>query len=173
MIEKDYVLYGTKVLNLKTQEIGLLICIWKNKFADAEINYATCVDKQGKAIKDYNNSIESPVEIQKKIEQIKNRIKRSYQDKLDNNLPYGMSERDWNEMMTIWTSELNQLEIKLKERKQKRKILYNKLSLKKGDLRTPTNAIIPTKKDDLKSSFVNGADYGIRTHVCRNHNPEP
>ena len=37
MTEKDYALYGTKVLNLKTQEIGLLICIWKNKFADAEI----------------------------------------------------------------------------------------------------------------------------------------
>ena len=31
--EKDYALYGTKVLNLKTQEISLLICIWKNKFA--------------------------------------------------------------------------------------------------------------------------------------------
>ncbi len=30
--EKDYALYGTKVLNLKTQEISLLICIWKNKF---------------------------------------------------------------------------------------------------------------------------------------------
>lgn len=52
MIEKDYTLYGTKVLNLKTQEIGLeiglLICIWKNKFADGEINFATCVDNQGK-----------------------------------------------------------------------------------------------------------------------------
>lgn len=47
MTEKDYALYGTKVLNLKTQEIGLLICIWKNKFADAEIDFATCVDKQG------------------------------------------------------------------------------------------------------------------------------
>ena len=34
MVEKDYQLYGTKVLNLKTQEIGLLICIWQNKFAD-------------------------------------------------------------------------------------------------------------------------------------------
>ena len=30
--------YGTKVLNLKTQEIGLLICTWKNKFADTEID---------------------------------------------------------------------------------------------------------------------------------------
>ena len=48
MTEKDYQLYGTKILNLKTKEIGLLICIWKNKFTDAEIDYATCVDKQGK-----------------------------------------------------------------------------------------------------------------------------
>ena len=34
MVEKDYKLYGTKILNLKTQEIGLLICLWENKFAD-------------------------------------------------------------------------------------------------------------------------------------------
>ena len=48
MTEKDYQLYGTKILNLKTQEIGLLICIWKNKFADGEVDFVTCVDKQGK-----------------------------------------------------------------------------------------------------------------------------
>ena len=48
MTEKDYHLYGTKVLNVKTQEIGLLICTWKNKFADAEVDFATCVDRQGK-----------------------------------------------------------------------------------------------------------------------------
>ena len=48
MIEKDYQLHGTKVLNLKTQEIGLLICIWKNKFAGGKVDFATCVDKQGK-----------------------------------------------------------------------------------------------------------------------------
>jgi hypothetical protein len=48
MTEKDYTLYGTKIFNSVTQEIGLLICIWKNKFADAEIDYATCVDKVGK-----------------------------------------------------------------------------------------------------------------------------
>ena len=48
MVEKDYHLYGTKILNLKTQEIGLLICTWKNKFADAEIDFATCVNRQGK-----------------------------------------------------------------------------------------------------------------------------
>ncbi len=47
MTEKDYQLYGTKILNLQTQEIGLLICIWKNKFADSEVDFATCVNKQG------------------------------------------------------------------------------------------------------------------------------
>ena len=48
MLNKDYRLYGTKILNQKTKEVGLLICIWKNKFADAEVDYATCVDRQGK-----------------------------------------------------------------------------------------------------------------------------
>lgn len=48
MTEKNYQLYGTKILNLKTQEIGLLICIWKNKFADGVVDFATCVNKQGK-----------------------------------------------------------------------------------------------------------------------------
>lgn len=40
--------FGTKILNHKTGEIGLLIKTWKNKYADAEIDYATCVDKLGK-----------------------------------------------------------------------------------------------------------------------------
>ena len=35
-------------LAVTPQEIGLLICTWKNKFADAEIDFATCVDRQGK-----------------------------------------------------------------------------------------------------------------------------
>ena len=48
MTEKDYQLYGTRILNQNTKEVGLLICIWKNKFADAEVDYATCVDRQGK-----------------------------------------------------------------------------------------------------------------------------
>ncbi|MDD3237334.1 MAG: hypothetical protein PHV37_04480 [Candidatus Gastranaerophilales bacterium] len=39
---------GTKILNLKTQEIGLLIKTWKNKFTDDIVNFATCVDKNGK-----------------------------------------------------------------------------------------------------------------------------
>ena len=48
MVEKDYKLYGTKILNLKTQEIGLLICLWENRFADKTVYYATFVDKTGK-----------------------------------------------------------------------------------------------------------------------------
>lgn len=48
MTEKDYQLYGTKILNLKTQKIGLLICLWKNKFADKTVDLATCVDKTSK-----------------------------------------------------------------------------------------------------------------------------
>ena len=56
MVEKDYMLYGTKILNLKTQEIGLLICMWENKFADAEIDYATCIDRHGKR---YNIELDS------------------------------------------------------------------------------------------------------------------
>jgi hypothetical protein len=48
MTKKDYQLFGTKILNLKTQEIGLLIYLWKNKFTDAEVDFATCVDQQGK-----------------------------------------------------------------------------------------------------------------------------
>ena len=38
MLNKDYRLYGTKILNQNTKEVGLLICIWKNKFADAKID---------------------------------------------------------------------------------------------------------------------------------------
>ena len=31
-------LYGTKIVNLKTQEIGLLICLWENKYADKTVD---------------------------------------------------------------------------------------------------------------------------------------
>ena len=48
MVEKDHKLKETKILNLKTQEIGLLICLWENKYADKTVDFATCVDKTGK-----------------------------------------------------------------------------------------------------------------------------
>ena len=53
--------FGTKILNHKTNEIGLLIYSWTNTFADGEIPYATCVDKNGKR---YNIEMDliSPIE---------------------------------------------------------------------------------------------------------------
>ena len=52
MVDKDYKLYGTKILNLKTQEI----CLWENKFADKTVDFATCVDKTGKR---YNTELDN------------------------------------------------------------------------------------------------------------------
>lgn len=40
--------YGTKIINRKTNEIGLLIKTWLNEYADGKIWFATCVDKNGK-----------------------------------------------------------------------------------------------------------------------------
>jgi len=37
-LSADNPLYGTKILNLKTQEIGLLICLWENKYADKTVD---------------------------------------------------------------------------------------------------------------------------------------
>ncbi len=40
--------FGTKIFNQKTKTIGLLICTWKNQFADEIVDYSTCVDEKGK-----------------------------------------------------------------------------------------------------------------------------
>lgn len=48
MTEKLDLLFGTKILNRQTNEIGLLIKTWKNEFADGSIWFATCVDTKGK-----------------------------------------------------------------------------------------------------------------------------
>ena len=48
MIEKLDLLFGTKILNRQTNEIGLLIKTWKNEFADGSIWFAICVDTKGK-----------------------------------------------------------------------------------------------------------------------------
>lgn len=47
-IDKDRMMFGTKILNHETKEVGLLICTWTNRFADADIPFATCVDMNGK-----------------------------------------------------------------------------------------------------------------------------
>ena len=57
----DRTLFGTKVLNNKTNEFGLVLYTWTNVFADGEFPYATCVNENGKR---YNIAMDNitPVE---------------------------------------------------------------------------------------------------------------
>jgi len=50
------ILFGTKIYNHKTKEVGLLIKTWVNKFADGDVDFATCVDKKGKR---YNTPLDN------------------------------------------------------------------------------------------------------------------
>ena len=61
MKNKDNTLFGTKIINNKTKEIGLVIYTWTNVFADGEVPFATCVDSSGKR---YNTPMDNitPVE---------------------------------------------------------------------------------------------------------------
>lgn len=47
-MEKDYTLFGTKVIENKTHKTCLILYTWDNVFADATIPFATIVDKNGK-----------------------------------------------------------------------------------------------------------------------------
>ena len=47
-MEKDYTMFGTKVFNKNTKEVGLLLYTWVNVYADKKVDFATCVDKNGK-----------------------------------------------------------------------------------------------------------------------------
>ena len=40
--------FGTKIINRKTNQIGLLIKTWLNEYADGGVWFATCVDTKGK-----------------------------------------------------------------------------------------------------------------------------
>ena len=52
MIDKDTTLYGTKILNHKTKNVGLIIYAWKNRFfvdggGYKDIPFVACVDQDG------------------------------------------------------------------------------------------------------------------------------
>lgn len=81
------------------------------------------------AIKEFESKIETPVQIQEKIDKINERIKNAYRDKLDGSIPVGMNENEWMDMIAEWAAEKDRLLIKLKERMEKSKILYDNLSL--------------------------------------------
>lgn len=66
MIKKDKTLFGTKVYNHKTKELGLIIYTWFNKFSVngggyQMVAFATCVNDNGKQ---YNISMDyiEPIE---------------------------------------------------------------------------------------------------------------
>lgn len=80
------------------------------------------------AIKDFENKLETPAQIQNSIDIINTRIKKAYKDKLDGN-SLGMSEDEWNKMISEWIKEKDYLQIKLNDRIEKSKILYDKLHL--------------------------------------------
>jgi hypothetical protein len=61
MTEKDHTMYGTKIYNCKTKEIGLLIYTWVNKFADGDIDFVTCVDTQGRK---YNTPLDNIIPLE-------------------------------------------------------------------------------------------------------------
>ena len=51
----DRTLFGTKVLNLETKNLGIVLYTWTNVYADGNIPFATCVDENGKK---YNISMD-------------------------------------------------------------------------------------------------------------------
>lgn len=61
MTLKDRTMFGTKILNNKTNEIGLLLYTWDNTFTDKEVPFATCVDENGKKYNIEINNI-TPIE---------------------------------------------------------------------------------------------------------------
>ena len=61
VLEKDRTLFGTEIYNYKTKEIGLVLYTWNNRFAEnggkyIDIQFATCVDQDGKR---YNIEMDS------------------------------------------------------------------------------------------------------------------
>ena len=52
----DRTLFGTKVLNLETKKLGIVLYTWTNIYTDGEIPFATCVDENGKK---YNVSMDN------------------------------------------------------------------------------------------------------------------
>ncbi len=58
---QDYTLFGTKIINNETNELGLILFTWDNSYADKDVQFATCVDVKGKK---YNINMDfiSPIE---------------------------------------------------------------------------------------------------------------
>lgn len=60
-MEKDYTLFGQKATNTQTDELGIVLYTWKNVYADAIIDMACWVNKNGKVFQLYLDNL-TPVE---------------------------------------------------------------------------------------------------------------
>lgn len=72
------------------------------------------------------NTVES---IKNKIDRIDKRIKNSYIDKLEGNLPMGMTDAEWNNLNKEWHAERDKLCIRLKEANDVAKMAYDRVEL--------------------------------------------
>lgn len=72
------------------------------------------------------NTVET---IQNKINLLDKRIKNSYIDKLEGNLPMGMTDDDWNKLHREWHEERDKLCMRLKEANDVAKMVYNRVEL--------------------------------------------
>ena len=60
-MEKDHTLFGQKAVNIQTDEVGIVLYTWKNKFADAIIDMACRVNQNGKVFQLYLDNL-TPIE---------------------------------------------------------------------------------------------------------------
>ena len=72
------------------------------------------------------NTVET---IQNKINLLDKRIKNSYIDKLEGNLPMGMTDNDWNKLHREWHEERDKLCMRLKEANDVAKMVYDRVEL--------------------------------------------
>lgn len=85
-------------------------------------------DKAFQILKDIEEfEMENSDTIKKKIDALKNRRHKSYIDKLDNNLPAGMSEDEWQALNKSWDEEIDKLYLRLQEIDSNTRIVYGKV----------------------------------------------
>ena len=65
--------------------------------------------------------------IKRKIDTLQKRISKSYIDKLDDNLPAGMSEEEWQILNKSWNEEKDKLVLRLQEIYSNTKIVFGKV----------------------------------------------
>lgn len=85
-------------------------------------------DKAFQMLKDIEEfEMENSDAIRNKIETLKTRRHKSYIDKLDDNLPAGMTENEWQVLNKSWNEEIDKLHLRLQEIDSNTRIVYGKV----------------------------------------------